>query len=201
MAIKGLSKPVCANYTAVGNAVTYSDAYAADKAVEYSFEADVAEDKDLYADNQVAETAAGRFVSGKLTLKTADLTPELSKKILGLKTVNRQVGEETVTEVVYDDDQVAPYLGFGIIEEHQIDNKTGYLPVVFPKIRFSIPADAATTRGDEVDWQTKEISGTVVRSDQVDDNYNHPWKITPQKMYDTEAEALKYNNAVLGTRG
>ena len=201
MAIKGLSKPVCANYTAVGNAVTYSDAYAADKAVEYSFEADVAEDKDLYADNQVAETAAGRFVSGKLTLKTADLTPELSKKILGLKTVTRQVGEETVTEVVYDDDRVAPYLGFGIIEEHQIDNKTGYLPVVFPKIRFSIPADAATTRGDEVDWQTKEISGTVVRSDQVDDNYNHPWKITPQKMYDTEAEALKYNNAVLGTRG
>ncbi len=201
MAIKGLSKPVCANYTAVGNAVTYSDAYAADKAVEYSFEADVTEDKDLYADNQVAETAAGRFVSGKLTLKTADLTPELSKKILGLKTVTRQVGEETVTEVVYDDDQVAPYLGFGIIEEHQIDNKTGYLPVVFPKIRFSIPADAATTRGDEVDWQTKEISGTVVRSDQVDDNYNHPWKITPQKMYDTEAEALKYNNAVLGTRG
>lgn len=201
MAIKGLSKPVCANYTAVGNAVTYSDAYAADKAVEYSFEADVAEDKDLYADNQVAETAAGRFVSGKLTLKTADLTPELSKKILGLKTVTRQVGEETVIEVVYDDDQVAPYLGFGIIEEHQIDNKTGYLPVVFPKIRFSIPADAATTRGDEVDWQTKEISGTVVRSDQVDDNYNHPWKITPQKMYDTEAEALKYNNAVLGTRG
>lgn len=201
MAIKGLSKPVCANYTAVGNAVTYSDAYAADKAVEYSFEADVTEDKDLYADNQVAETAAGRFVSGKLTLKTADLTPELSKKILGLKTVTRQVGEETVTEVVYDDDQTAPYLGFGIIEEHQIDNKTGYLPVVFPKIRFSIPADAATTRGDEVDWQTKEISGTVVRSDQVDDNYNHPWKITPQKMYDTEAEALKYNNAVLGTRG
>lgn len=201
MAIKGLSKPVCANYTAVGNAVTYSDAYAADKAVEYSFEADVAEDKDLYADNQVAETAAGRFVSGKLTLKTADLTPELSKKILGLKTVTRQVGEEAVTEVVYDDDQVAPYLGFGIIEEHQIDNKTGYLPVVFPKIRFSIPADAATTRGDEVDWQTKAISGTVVRSDQVDDNYNHPWKITPQKMYDTEAEALKYNNAVLGTRG
>lgn len=201
MAIKGLSKPVCANYTAVGNAVTYSDAYAADKAVEYSFEADVAEDKDLYADNQVAETAAGRFVSGKLTLKTADLTPELSKKILGLKTVTRQVGEETVTEVVYDDDQAAPYLGFGIIEEHQIDNKTGYLPVVFPKIRFSIPEDAATTRGDEVDWQTKEISGTVVRSDQVDDNYNHPWKITPQKMYDTEAEALKYNNAVLGTRG
>ena len=201
MAIKGLSKPVCANYTAVGNAVTYSDAYAADKSVEYSFEADVAEDKDLYADNQVAETAAGRFVSGKLTLKTADLTPELSKKILGLKTVTRQVGEETVTEVVYDDDQVAPYLGFGIIEEHQIDNKTGYLPVVFPKIRFSIPEDAAKTRGDEVDWQTKEISGTVVRSDQVDDNYNHPWKITPQKMYDTEAEALKYNNAVLGTRG
>ncbi len=201
MAIKGLSKPVCANYTAEGNTVTYSDVYAADKAVEYSFEADVAEDKDLYADNQVAETAAGRFVSGKLTLKTADLTPELSKKILGLKTATRQVGEEMVTEVIYDDDQAAPYLGFGIIEEHQIDNKTGYLPVVFPKVRFSIPADAATTRGDEVDWQTKEISGTVVRSDQVDDNYNHPWKITPQKMYATEAEALKYNNTVLGTRG
>lgn len=198
MAIKGLSKPVCANYSAEGNKVTYTGAFAADKAVEYSFEAEVEDDNELYADNQVAETATGRFTSGKLTLKTADLSPDLSKKILGLKTVTRQIGEDTVSEIVYDDDQKTPYMGFGIIEEHQIDNETKYLPVIFPKIHFSIPKDAATTRGDKVDWQTKEITANVLRSDEVDENYNHPWKITPQEMYATEAEALKYNNAVLG---
>lgn len=29
-------------------------------------------------------------------------------------------------------------------------------------------------RGESIDWQTKEITGTITRSAQVDDKYNHP---------------------------
>lgn len=198
MAIKGLSKPICGEYAAAAGVVTYSKPYAADHAVEYSFEAETGEDNDLYADNQVQETASGKFSSGTLTLQTADIEPLLAAKILGLKKVTRTIEGKEISEVVYDDDQKAPDLGFGIIEEHQINGITTYLPIVFTKIRFNIPGNAATTRGDTVDWQTREITAKVMRSEQVDENYNHPWQISPETPFKTEAEAERYIKAVLG---
>ena len=199
MAIKGLSKPICADYKAEGSHVTYTNPYEADCAVEYSFEAETAEDNNLYANNGIKETAAGKFSSGTLTLKTADLEPGLSKKIIGLKTATRTENGKEITEVVYDDNLRKPDLGFGIIEEHEIDGITLYLPIIFPKIRFNVPGNAATTRGNEIDWQTREVTAKVMRSAQVDDLYNHPWQISPEQMIDTEAEAEEYIRAVLDT--
>ncbi len=196
MAIKGLSKPICANYEAKGSRVTYAEPYAANNAVEYSFEAEIAEDNDLYADNTIKESAAGKFASGNLTLKTADLEPGLSKKIIGLKTAVRTVDGKEVTEVVYDDNLNPPDLGFGIIEEHEIDGTTLYLPIIFPRIKFNVPGNAATTRGKEIDWQTREVTARVMRSAQVDERYNHPWQISPEEMYSTEEEAEEYIRAV-----
>ena len=49
-----------------------------------------------------------------LTLKTSDFEPKLSAKIVGAKTVERTVGEDTVKEVVLDDSQNSTYKGFGI---------------------------------------------------------------------------------------
>lgn len=200
MAIKGLSKPICSTYQVNGNVVTYSEPYTADYAVEYSFEAEIASDNDLYADNNIKESAAGKFASGSLTLKTADLTPSLSKKIIGLRTVTRTVAGKEVTEAVYDDNLRQPDLGFGIIEEHEIDGITKYLPIIFPKIKFNVPGNAATTRGNEIEWQTREVTAKVMRSDQVDENYNHPWQISPEELYDTEAEAEEYIKAVLSSK-
>lgn len=199
MAIKGLSKPVCAEYVHNGSGVvTYSNMFAADTAAEYSVEIEAAENNDLYTDNRIQESAGGKFTSGSLTLKTGDLEPKLSMKLLGLKEVEMKVGENTVKEIVSDDDQNVPYLGFGIIEEHQINQMTKYLPIVFPKVRFNIPVDAATTRGSTIEWQTKEIKGQIMRSDQEGDLYNHPWRRCPAELYATEAEAFAYLEAVLG---
>lgn len=199
MAIKGLSIPVCGKYTHNGNGkVTYSEPFIADSLVEYSFEANASEDNDLMADNRVKESAAGKFTDGSLTVKTADLMPDLSMKILNVKEVKRTVGEKEVTEVVYDDDMNSPYLGYGVIEEHENDGITTYLPIWFPKIKFNIPANAATTRGKEIEWQTKEITARVFRSDQVDENYKHPWQISPKTPFTTEDEAKAYLMAVLG---
>ena len=199
MAIKGLSIPVCGKYTNNGNgSVSYSEPFIADSLVEYSFEANASEDNDLMADNRVKETASGKFTDGSLTVKTADLMPELSKKILNAKEVSRTVGESTIKEIVYDDDLSSPYLGYGVIEEHENDGITTYLPIWFPKIRFNIPVNAATTRGKEIDWQTKEITAKVYRSDQVDDSYKHPWQISPATPFTTEDEAKAYLMAVLG---
>lgn len=200
MAIKGLSKPIVADYTANGNQVTYGEPYIADHAVEYSVKINSGDKKELYADNQVQESSKGIFTSGDLTLKTSDFETKLSAKIVGAKTVERTVGEDTVKEVVLDDSQNSTYKGFGIIEEHEIDSVTSYLPVVFPRVVFDIPADAATTRGESIDWQTKEITGTITRSAQVDDKYNHPWKVSPEEGMATEDDAVKYILAVFGSK-
>ena len=93
MAIKGLSKPIVADYTANGNQVTYGEPYIADHAVEYSVKINSGDKKELYADNQVQESSKGIFTSGDLTLKTSDFEPKLSAKIVGAKTVERTVEE------------------------------------------------------------------------------------------------------------
>ena len=97
-----------------------------------------------------------------------------------------------------DDDQNVPYLGFAIIEEHQVDGATVYLPIIFAKVRFNIPAGAATTRGSSIEWQTSQVTAQVMRSDQVDELYNHPWRFCPEEMCTTEEAALDYIQAVLG---
>jgi len=200
MAIKGLSIPICAAYNHDGKGgVTYSDPYVADSAREYSLEVEAGEDNNFYADNKIKEQSAGTFSSGKLTLTTADMEPQLAKKVLGLKTVKRAVNGKEIDELVYDDSANAPYLGFGVIEEHQINNVTKYKPIVLAKIRFKNPGQAAATRENEIDWQTSEIEASVLRSDQMDAKYQNPWQFCPLEMYLTEAEAREYIMAVLAT--
>lgn len=199
MAKKGLSIPIIADYQNTGTTVTYSNAEAFENAIEYSVSIETTEDNTLRADNRIKEIDKGRFQSGELTLSTADLEAESSKRILGIKEVKRTIGSKEVTELVYDDDAKPPFLGFGIIEEHQIDNVDKYRAVALAKVAFSVPEEACTTREDEIDWQVPEIAGTVYQSDQSDSNYKHPWKF--EAWLDTEEEAKEYLLAVFGSQG
>ena len=191
MAIKGLSIPVCGNYAATGNNTTYSDPFIADSAVEYGISWTTSDSNPLYADNKIKENDKQVFQSGELTLGTADLPQELSKKILGLTEATYEYGSgQSATENVYDDQQKSPYLGFGIIELHQIDDVDQYRAVFLPKIYFNLPEEAATTKGESVEWQTKSIVATILRSDLVDEHYIHPWMI--DAWFTSEADALVY---------
>ena len=183
MAIKGLSIPVCGNYAATGNNTTYSDPYG----ISWT----TSDSNPLYADNKIKENDKQVFQSGELTLGTADLPQELSKKILGLTEATYEYGSgQSATENVYDDQQKSPYLGFGIIELHQIDDVDLYRAVFLPKIYFNLPEEAATTKGESVEWQTKSIVATILRSDLVDEHYIHPWMI--DAWFTSEADALVY---------
>lgn len=199
MAIKGLSIPICAKEKtdATGQFAGYKTPFVADHAVEYSLEVEETDRNDFYADNKVQETDLGHFQSGTLTLTTADLQGTLAKKILGIKKITRLVDGQRIDEVVYDEKQEAPAMAFGIIEEHQIDNVTQYVPVILTKVRFNIPAKAATTREDEIDWQTTEIEAAVTRLNFSNDIYTNPWMISPAGSFDTEAKAKAYIETVL----
>lgn len=195
MATKGLMKPYYAVYTASGATVTYSDGGIAGHAINYSLTAEKGDNVDLYADNEIVETDYGKFKSGTLTLGTDNLSTAISKALLGVKEVSRTVGSDTVTELVWDDDQATVEVGFGIIETKQVAGVDKYRAVVLARVTFSLNSEQATTQGENVEWQTPSIEGKVLRSALVDTNYNHPWKF--EATLDSLASAEAYIKAVL----
>lgn len=191
MAKKGLSKLVFAKYSANGNSVTYSEAAITEKMAEYSAEIETTEKNNLYLDNDVAETDSGVFSSGTFSVTTGDLSNETSKLLYNVKELDVTYGQgKTVKELVYDDSITCQELGVGLVEMHQVDNVTFYRALWLTRVQFNIPSSAATTQGETVDWQTQEISGTILRSVEVDSDKVHPWQNTAD--FETEADALEY---------
>lgn len=199
MAIKGLSIPVVGKYANNNGTVTYSDPTVANKAIEYSISWTVGDNNPLYADNNIAENDKGTFQSGELSLTTADLPQELSVLLLGTKTITEKMGEENITTQIFDDSVNAPYLGFGIIELHQEDDTDSYRAIFLNKVFFNLPENAASTKGETIEWQTPTITGTIQRSDEVNENVSHPWM--QDAWFETESAALAWLQHKCGKAG
>lgn len=195
MATIGLSKPYYGIYSASGTTVSYTDGAVMGKATEANIEIDTTEDNNLYGDNAIAE-ADRSFAGGTLTLSTTDLSQEVSKAILGLKesaiTGIEGVTDTSVKELIYDDDQSTPYLGVGFIIKKKVNGAYRWRAVVLTKVMFSVPADAATTQGESIEWQTPELSATIMR----DDSATHMWK--REATFTTEVQAEAYIKNRLG---
>lgn len=194
MAKIGLSYPYVAKYNATEDGVvTYTQGQVLAKAVEMSTSIEAGKDNNLYADNGVAETDS-TFGGGELSVTTDDLMQESSALIMGITPKKLAIGEETVNELIYDDNMNPPYLGFGFIIKKKKDGATKWRALVFTKIKFSIFDEAATTQGGTIEWQTSEIAATIMR----DDSANHAWK--REATFDTEGEARAYIKAILGEK-
>lgn len=195
MATIGLSKPYFAVYSVAGSTVSYANGAVMGKATEANIEIDTTEDNNLYADNAIAETDR-TFAGGTLTLSTDDLSQEVSKAILGLAeqaiTGIEGVTDTSVKELLYDDQQQTPYLGVGFIIKKKVGGVYKWRGVILTKVMFSTPADAATTQGETIEWQTPELSATIMR----DDSTNHMWK--REATFTTEAQAEAYIKDRLG---
>ena len=194
MAIIGLSKPYYGIYSATGNAVSYANGAVMGKATEANIDIKTTEDNNLYADNGIAETDRS-FAGGTLILSTDDLSQEVTKAILGLTetaiTGIEGVTDTSVKELVYDDTQNTPYLGVGFIIKKKVGGAYKWRGVVLCKVMFSVPADAATTQGESIEWQVPELSATIMR----DDSATHMWK--REATFTSEAQAEAYIRARL----
>lgn len=196
MAIKGLSKPYFAKYNFDGNTATYTDGGVFGKAIEWGVKVNKSDDNHLYADNGIAETDKGMFLDGELSVTTSGITPATSRFVLGIKTKTVTVNGKQTTVSVYDEDMESPDLGFGIIEWHQNNNMDKYRAVILLRVFFSIPEDAATTKGESVEWNTPSITATIMRSEVSSPNGIKPWK--EEAWFDTEADAEAYIKEALG---
>ena len=56
---------------------------------------------------------------------------------------------------------------------------------------LAVPNDAATTQGETIEWQTPQLTGTIMR----DDSAKHAWK--REATFTTEAQAEAYIKARL----
>lgn len=197
MAIIGVSKPYYGiyNYNAEENTVTYTQGGVMGKATEVNIEIETSEDNNLYGDNAIAETDR-QFTGGTLTNSTTDLSQSVSRVILGLVEQVLEsipgVTDVNVRELIYDDRQVTPYLGVGFIIKKKVNGAIRWRAVILTKVMYSVPSDAATTQGETIEWQTPELTGTIMR----DDTKNHMWK--REATFTTEAQADAYLKKRLG---
>lgn len=179
----GFSKPYVAKYTESGGAVTYSNGQRLARGVSVSAEANSSDNNNFYADNIIAESDAGTFSGGTITLTVDGLLQDAEKLIQGLNVAN------TAGFIVYDDDQAAPYLGVGFIIKTMSEGVTYYTPVIFTKTRAGQLTVSAETQGESIDWQTAEIPFSIYK----DDTAKHAWKLVGGEVADeaTAEAAIK----------
>lgn len=164
----GFSKPYVALYAFTGGSVVYSSCTALARGVEVSVEAEEAsEANNFYADNVLAESISGVFSGGTATLTVDGLLDTTRKLIYGLPAA------DTAGWTHFGDSQSVPYVGIGFVTRYMSDGVTSYVPTILTKAIFQAEPQEAATQEDEVEWQTTELTATLLR----DDSANHDWKL------------------------
>lgn len=174
----GFSLPYVALYSANEGEVTYTNGQRLARGVSVSVEVEASENNNFYADNQTAETAPGTFTSGTVTYTLDGLKRAATKLIFGLD------DPDADGFVAFGDNMQIPYVATGYITRYISSGVTCYVPTIHPKVSFAVPSHEAATQEEEIDWQTQELTGTLMR----DDSAGHVWKYEGSE-YATEAEA------------
>ena len=188
----GVSGPWVARYRNINGAVSYTDGIKLARMT--SFEAtpdDSDDDNNFYSDNEISETARGGARSGEITESVDNFTQEGSRFLLGIVEETIMVEGESVRELVFDDNAKPDYVGHGIIIKKRKNGKDLWRAVVYTKVMFSIPADAAETQGETIEWQAEELGATYT----PDDSPRRAWK--REATFESEAMATAYIRTVL----
>lgn len=176
--VTGFSKPYVAVYTNDETEVTYTNGQILARGVSVSLDVESSDDNNFYADNITAETAAGTFTSGTVTLTVDGLKAEAEKLLVGLPDADDD------GFVAYGASQQIPHVGVGFVVRVQSGGVVSYVPIVLPKVVFNNPSLEAATQEDEIDWQTQELEGAILR----DDTEETAWKYRGEN-FATEALA------------
>lgn len=165
--LTGFSLPYVALYSAAGNTVTYSSGQRLARGVSVSIEAEAEDDNIFYADNISAESAPGIFTSGTATFTVDGLKLAAEQLIMGIPAADSE------GFIHYGESLTIPYVGVGFICRYMEDGVTSYVPVILTKCRFVTPGIDASTATETIEWQTQELTASLLR----DDTSNHDWKL------------------------
>lgn len=187
----GFSFPWVARYSESEGEITFTDAMELARGVDVSIDVDEASDNDFWANNQMAESAPGKFTGGTANLTVDGLLMPARRLIQGLPAT----AEDGWTSV--GDTAQAPYVAIGYIVRFMSGNVESWTPTILVKTKFNPFADAAATEDQgEIDWQTQALTAKIFRGD----NATHDWCWIGSD-FATEAEALAAMKTKLGVQG
>lgn len=183
----GFSKPYIAQYNNSNGTITFTNTRVLARGVEVSIEPESSDLNRFYADNLEAETSGGYMTGGTLTLTVDGLLRDAEQMLSGLPEASEDGW------VAYGDNQKTPYLAVGFIVRYMSGGVTCFTPTIIPKTLFNQVSKTAHTQEEDIDWQTQELTASIVRSD----NANHDWKWEGED-FATEEEALTSLQTKLG---
>lgn len=184
----GFSKPWVAKYSNTGSTVSYSEAMPLARGVSVNVDVTTSDGAKFYADNSLAESEAGIFNGGTLTLTCDDPNPDAKAVISGTE----KAGADGWVE--YTGDEQKPYLGVGWIVEYVSSGVHSWVPTMLTKVQLINIADQANTREDGTSYQTSEETFDISR----DDSEKQTWKRVNEAGFSTEAAAEEALKKVLG---
>lgn len=191
----GLSGFVFAKYTNTQGVISYTGYGSLGEAVSVSTSI-TTNDNGFYSDNHLSEKDE-TFQTGTVTFATKDLTQAVTKAMLGVVEQALPEGIPGITDtgakqLIYDKRQQSAQLGYGYIEEHLNDGVTTHRAVMIHRVAFSIPSNDTNTRGEQIEWQTPSVTGTIMR----DESENEGWM--SECTFTTKAQAVAYLRWLLG---
>lgn len=139
-------------------------------------------DVTLYADNALAESDTS-FQSGTVTIGIDKDDLETQATLLG--------HEITDGNMVRNANDVAPYVGLGRIVTMMVSGVYKYKVEFLNKVKFSEPSQEDNTKGEDVEFGTVEIEGTISTLSSGD------WSVA--QTFDTRQGAVTYLNSLFGT--
>lgn len=130
----------------------------------------------LYADDALAESDTS-FQSGTVTMGIDDDDQETMAAMLG-----HTIAEDG--EMVRNVDDTAPYVGLGRIIVKMVNGAYKYKVEFLYKVKFSEPSQDDNTKGENLEFSTSELEGTVAAL------ANGKWSVS--KTFDTKEAAITY---------
>lgn len=194
MVTTGFSRIHVAVYANNGGTVTYSNCKELARAKNMDISVETSDENNYYANNQLAECEPAAFKSGALKIGVDGLSGTEEAMILGIAETTMQVGGKEVKVVKFGKAMNPPYMGVGAVKRMQLNGTVSYRPVILTKTRFAVPADAAETQEEGINWQDQDLEAMIMRDDTAEAN----WKIIPAENMTTEEEAVAFIKAVLG---
>lgn len=184
----GFSKPYVAKYLSNAGQISFTGGRRLARGVNVNLSPESSTDNNFYADNQVAESASGVFTGGTVTLTVDGLFMDAERFVQGLPEADAQGW------VGYGDNKETPDIAIGYIVRYMSGGVTTYVPTILPKTKFGLFNQSAATQQAEIDWQTQEITATLMRAD----NTNHDWKFVSETEYSSEDDAERALQTKLG---
>lgn len=167
------------------------------KAVDASFAPTTPDDNPLYANNGVAENDISSGSGGELTMTLDRMTLETAADLYGTtaQEVSVTIDSQEIKgqEIVYKGSEVSDPIGVAYIRMNQEDGARSHEVVFYREVTFTRPEESAQTMGESIEWQTPQVTGSVVG---LQGDGTVPWFRTSR--WPSQAAALAYIDKLFG---